>query len=171
MKKKRVSPGNRFGKLTAIEATNGGKWRCTCDCGKQTEALGYNLLSGNTRSCGCLMGRPKVQKEESPNQLIYQFVSPADTASAFRKYCAQRNVTIQDMILDLILREVKRLKDKVALPIETPLADSSGSNSIIKITRIPKAEWLQFRAICNRQRISAKDKIIDLMIRASSPGR
>ena len=29
-------------------------WRCQCDCGKIVETSANSLLSGNTRSCGCL---------------------------------------------------------------------------------------------------------------------
>jgi len=52
--------GQRFGRLTVIgEASNktkGGrpKWRCLCDCGKNTEVESSHLRSGDTQSCGCL---------------------------------------------------------------------------------------------------------------------
>jgi hypothetical protein len=29
-------------------------WRCLCDCGNETEVPGFDLRSGNTKSCGCL---------------------------------------------------------------------------------------------------------------------
>lgn len=56
----------RFGKLTALRPTTkrkGGSvvWTCLCDCGRTTEASYNDLVSGNTRSCGCLIhekGRP-----------------------------------------------------------------------------------------------------------------
>ena len=51
--------GQRFGHLTVIEQTEERKhgciiWRCLCDCGKETEARENALVSGNTKSCGCL---------------------------------------------------------------------------------------------------------------------
>lgn len=51
-------PGKRFGKLTVVEyvGKKAGmhRWRCLCDCGKET-VVGQSLLqSGKTRSCGCL---------------------------------------------------------------------------------------------------------------------
>lgn len=52
--------GKRFGRLTVIrfDRHNGTKmnkkWVCACDCGKQTSVYQSNLLSGNTKSCGCL---------------------------------------------------------------------------------------------------------------------
>ena len=30
-------------------------WLCECECGKMFEALGESLVSGNTKSCGCLL--------------------------------------------------------------------------------------------------------------------
>lgn len=50
--------GRRFGRLTVLEyaGKEAGmhRWRCACDCGKET-VVGQTLLqSGKTRSCGCL---------------------------------------------------------------------------------------------------------------------
>jgi hypothetical protein len=49
----------RFGMLRVLECVGAGcgsrRWRCACDCGKQTVVTGSNLLSGHTRSCGCLV--------------------------------------------------------------------------------------------------------------------
>lgn len=50
--------GQRFGRLVVVEeagANKGGRilWRCKCDCGKISVVVGYNLRSGNTKSCGC----------------------------------------------------------------------------------------------------------------------
>jgi hypothetical protein len=55
--------GQRFGRLVAIE--HAGRvvnksgfrttlWRCKCDCGKESIVRYPLLVSGNTRSCGCL---------------------------------------------------------------------------------------------------------------------
>ena len=50
--------GKRFGRLTVVEyaGKKAGmhRWKCVCDCGKET-VVGQSLLqSGKTRSCGCL---------------------------------------------------------------------------------------------------------------------
>jgi len=55
-----VSPGDRFGKLVVVERQND-KWLCRCDCGEEKLISGSHLLSGNTRSCGCLTGKVKVE--------------------------------------------------------------------------------------------------------------
>ena len=51
--------GNRFGRLVAIERIESSghgsaRWRCQCDCGRETTAFYMNLKTGRTRSCGCL---------------------------------------------------------------------------------------------------------------------
>lgn len=50
--------GQRFTRLLAIERVgrtpNGqAAWRCICDCGNEITATAGNLVSGNTKSCGC----------------------------------------------------------------------------------------------------------------------
>lgn len=51
--------GQRFGRLTVIERvkedTRHVKWRCLCDCGKETIVYSGNLQRGHTKSCGCYM--------------------------------------------------------------------------------------------------------------------
>ena len=49
----------KFGRLTVLKDTgkrsnNHVVWECLCICGNITEVLSSSLLSGNTRSCGCL---------------------------------------------------------------------------------------------------------------------
>lgn len=56
--------GRQFGRLTAIERTSGKKgssfvWRCRCECGAEAMVSSNSLLSGNTRSCGCLLTQSK----------------------------------------------------------------------------------------------------------------
>lgn len=51
--------GQRFGRLIALGPIRKNKhnhyvWHCCCDCGKEVEVDFTHLLSGGTRSCGCL---------------------------------------------------------------------------------------------------------------------
>lgn len=56
--------GQRFGRLTVIKKIGVRKvgqrgqtktvWLCKCDCGNEKEVLRNSLVSGNTKSCGCL---------------------------------------------------------------------------------------------------------------------
>lgn len=57
--------GKRFGRLVVLGLSNVRKankryWLCRCDCGKLVDAQGNNLVSGNTRSCGCLRKETSV---------------------------------------------------------------------------------------------------------------
>ncbi len=57
--------GKRFGKLVAIAPTeerlyDGIVWRCLCDCDKVAYVSSRQLLSGYTKSCGCL-GHPPLK--------------------------------------------------------------------------------------------------------------
>lgn len=50
--------GQRFGRLTVIsfagsDRYNKAQWNCICDCGKTVTAVGSDLRSGKTKSCGC----------------------------------------------------------------------------------------------------------------------
>ena len=51
--------GQTFGRLTVVEAAasrgNRTAWKCQCSCGKSVVVRWYNLQSGTTRSCGCLL--------------------------------------------------------------------------------------------------------------------
>lgn len=55
--------GQRFGRLTVIERApdrvsptghHYTRWKCICDCGKQTVTDANTLKSGGAKSCGCL---------------------------------------------------------------------------------------------------------------------
>ena len=50
--------GRRFGRLTAIERVESDKsgrirWKCLCDCGKETIVAATRLRNGKSVSCGC----------------------------------------------------------------------------------------------------------------------
>jgi len=51
--------GRRFGRLVALAPVErrrrgGVIWQCRCDCGAISRVTSCNLVSGGTRSCGCL---------------------------------------------------------------------------------------------------------------------
>ena len=63
--------GQKFGKLTVIKRienkhtkANGlqAQWLCKCDCGNETITITNRLLSGKTKSCGCLHKEVMVEK-------------------------------------------------------------------------------------------------------------
>jgi hypothetical protein len=58
---RKFDPANKYGRLqpTHRSARKHGReaiWVCTCDCGKSIEVRSWYLLSGHTKSCGCLRG-------------------------------------------------------------------------------------------------------------------
>lgn len=62
--------GKRFDRLVVIERAENAKcgrtrWRCICDCGKEKTIIADSLISGKTRSCGCLRHvRPHLKYKE-----------------------------------------------------------------------------------------------------------
>ena len=78
--------GQIFGKLTAITPTNERKhgsviWRCQCECGNEILVSAENLLSGNTKSCGCL--------HSIGNSTIYNLLSQLEI-----NFCSEYKVYI-----------------------------------------------------------------------------
>jgi hypothetical protein len=80
--------GRRFGKLVAIGATRHTKdisgrsllvWECTCDCGKTVETRSCNLLSGDTKSCGCLERETLIKRNKTHGK---------SKTSTYRKWAA-----------------------------------------------------------------------------------
>ena len=72
--------GERFGKLTVIEDTGkreNGKvvWKCQCDCGNFCEVSSNSLITGNTKSCGCLrhtsIGEDEIEQILKNNNIPY----------------------------------------------------------------------------------------------------
>ncbi len=53
--------GHKFGRLYVVaitsETNNQGRklWECKCDCGKVIKIISSSLVSGTTKSCGCLL--------------------------------------------------------------------------------------------------------------------
>ena len=60
--------GKHFGLLTVLQYNpKTKKWICQCECGKKTEALGYNLKLGNTKSCGHLKNSKGIKRPRPTN--------------------------------------------------------------------------------------------------------
>lgn len=76
-----MKAGDRYGMLTAVrkyDVTDYGsaRWVFRCDCGTEFVAHVNNVLSGNTRSCGCIRselarGAWKRHIEKSSNSLEF----------------------------------------------------------------------------------------------------
>ena len=58
MRPLRFPKGDVFGDLTIIgpsksQVVGFSRWLCVCVCGKKVDVIGSDLVSGNTKSCGC----------------------------------------------------------------------------------------------------------------------
>lgn len=70
--------GQRFGKLVVIERIPGtkdktGEWKCKCDCGNYTTTSTYYLMSGHTKSCGCLVSNGELVISQYLTKHNYNF--------------------------------------------------------------------------------------------------
>lgn len=68
--------GLTFGRLTVIERAANSKqskarWMCLCECGKMKVVDSYYLMTGHTRSCGCLRNDTKNIKHGKSSESIY----------------------------------------------------------------------------------------------------
>lgn len=73
--------GSKFGRLTVLgfdpRSTSVIKWVCVCDCGYYTSSSGSALVTGGSKSCGCISaekmktrwenGDPELRKKLSEN--------------------------------------------------------------------------------------------------------
>jgi hypothetical protein len=66
--------GKIFGKLVVIRFAGtpwpryGAMWRCRCACGRVVDVRSDNLLTGNSRSCGC--GRRGARRRRSTGEYV-----------------------------------------------------------------------------------------------------
>ena len=96
--------GKKFNKLLVLEYVGESKWKCLCDCGKETITKTSSLKSGKTKSCGCLRGqntknntRNKPPKKDLTNQRFGLLTAKEYTKGGFWKcLCDCGNETIVD---------------------------------------------------------------------------
>jgi hypothetical protein len=78
--------GQRFDRLTVIRDTgsrdDSGRviWLCSCDCGKQRNAVSRDLTAGRTTSCGC------KKSERAKEAAVKHGASGANTAPEYRSW-------------------------------------------------------------------------------------
>lgn len=46
--------GQTFNYLTALNYLGNGYWECVCHCGNIKKVKGYDIITGHTKSCGCM---------------------------------------------------------------------------------------------------------------------
>lgn len=79
-KRKKDLIGQRFGKLLVLEEDTNinherTTWKCQCDCGNITFVTSSDLITGNTKSCGCMRsssyGENKIQTILKEQNITY----------------------------------------------------------------------------------------------------
>lgn len=80
--------GMEFGRLTVLNKTNykgkNTKWLCQCRCGNTIEVSKPNLISGNTKSCGCL--NKEIIKEKCSLHLTGQIFGKLKVVKQVESY-------------------------------------------------------------------------------------
>lgn len=66
--------GKKFGKLTVVKRAGSTKyhcanWECLCDCGNKKIISSNHLLTGNTKSCGCLKLKHSYNKTKNGSRI------------------------------------------------------------------------------------------------------
>ena len=59
-----MQAGEVYNYLTAVHAIDKSHWLFRCKCGKEITALTSNVVSGHTKSCGCLARDLKLQQAQ-----------------------------------------------------------------------------------------------------------
>lgn len=59
-----VSAGQAFGRLTIVAPVKGRRWLCRCVCGKDHVVREQHLVSGSTKSCGCLKTEHEARQQK-----------------------------------------------------------------------------------------------------------
>jgi hypothetical protein len=76
--------GHRFGRYTVVDyaphrgVNRHARWKVRCDCGTEKEVAGQSLVSGKSKSCGCIM-REKWEEARRRRAIIEQALAAART--------------------------------------------------------------------------------------------
>lgn len=79
--------GQKFGRLLVLKYS-GGLWHCQCDCGVIKDIAGHELLSGKTKSCGCLKRERIIKRSTTHGK---RKTSEYNIWSAMRNRCNNPN--------------------------------------------------------------------------------
>jgi len=128
--------GKKFGRLLVVRKKGITRfreilWKCQCDCGNTSVVLARSLVSGNTRSCGCLLseatakrtfkhGMTKTRLYRIWGQMNYRCSNPND--HQYKNYGGKGVIVCDEWKKDFLA-----FKD---------WADSNGYNDILTIDRI-----------------------------------
>lgn len=92
--------GERFGRLIAKQYENK-KWLCECDCGNVTHVTRGKLISGHTKSCGCLNKETRIINSTSRTErLLGDYIE--------REYGIKvdRSFSVEDRVYDIRYKNI-----------------------------------------------------------------
>lgn len=101
--------GLKIGKLTVLnEYYKKGKhtyWKCRCECGKEKLIYSHNLISGKTKSCGCIKNKHIGGYKSKSKRLVKIFIGMKQrcynpNAINYKKYGAKGVKICNDWLND-----------------------------------------------------------------------
>lgn len=123
--------GQRFGRLVALDYKSSHDkqhlvWRCKCDCGNETFVASSSLVTGTTKSCGCL--RKEVSRTIKKDVKVVGVEDDGRTKrtiSVLPKYIGEMlkkhgNTIIDEEIIEVLTVEgaVQKIKEQFGFDVE-----------------------------------------------------
>lgn len=97
----------RFGKLIVLEyhSTKGttAVWKCKCDCGNEIITSRSNLMSGHTKSCGCI----QFKGEEISYNGLHKWLNKNYPKNNICNHCGKKSKTDYANISGKYKRDIK----------------------------------------------------------------
>lgn len=90
--------GERFGRLIAFEFSHWNEtptgrklqmWKCRCDCGNMIVTMKWSLLSGKTKSCGCLR-KELMRAAQTKHGHVGRVAGKKVRSRTYRAWCKMR---------------------------------------------------------------------------------
>jgi hypothetical protein len=86
-----IKVGDKYNQLTAV-SYDGGYWKCLCDCGEYTTTITHHLISGNTKSCGCLKIKKAKENQKQSVKVNTKYAPNITSARRIYKSYCKRNI-------------------------------------------------------------------------------
>lgn len=159
----------QFGKLKVISRVendwlNNARWLCECDCGNEIIVLGYALRNKNTRSCGCLGRKSRINANTKHNlsdhrlHLIWDNMKQRcyNQKSPNFKYYGGRGIKICDEWLNNFINFYNwSMNNKYAENLSIDRIDNDGNYEP------SNCRWVTMKEQCNNKRQRTKRSDID----------
>ena len=96
--------GQIFGDLTVLDQAESGnmgqaRWRCKCFCGVEKVIAGRDLVSGNTKSCGCLAKLAMEHQTTHGLSGTLQYTMFVGAKGRAKKHGLEFNITLDDIVI------------------------------------------------------------------------